>query len=150
MQTWAVCFTPEHNVGVARQVLVVEDDDGLRRLLTDVIATDPGFTADGAGSITEAETLLADPGRRYAAMLLDLGLPDGDGGAFCERLRQRGVVMPIIMLTGCVARDDVGRGLDCGASDYLAKPVSVAELMKRLRRQMDMADPARAALSIGG
>ncbi|MGK7865909.1 response regulator transcription factor [Falsiroseomonas sp. E2-1-a20] len=125
----------------ARQVLVVEDDVGLRRLLTDVIATDPAFTADGAGSIAQAEALLAASGSGYDAILLDLGLPDGDGGEFCERLRHRGVTCPIIMLTGCVARGDLGRGLDCGASDYLAKPVGVAELMRRLRLQLDLALP---------
>jgi DNA-binding response OmpR family regulator len=138
-QSRPAVFNLEHSVTFAQSVLVVEDDAGLRRLLVDVIAADRDFSAEGAGSIAEAEVLLAGPGSRYDAILLDLGLPDGDGGDFCWRLRQRGIACPIILLTGCVAKGDYGRGLDSGASDYLAKPVSVAELMRRLRGQMVVA-----------
>jgi DNA-binding response OmpR family regulator len=147
VQSRSVDFKPEHSVTFAQSVLVVEDDAGLRRLLVDVIAADPDFSAEGAGSIAEADALLARPGSRFDAILLDLGLPDGDGGEFCRQLRQRGIACPIILLTGCVAKGDFGRGMESGASDYLAKPVSVAELMRRLREQMVA---ARAGLASTG
>lgn len=140
----------EHDVAFPRMVLVVEDDAGLRRLLMDVIATEPGITVDGADSVAEAEALLAAPDRRYDTILLDRGLPDGDGGELCLRLRQRGIDDPIIMLTGCVARGEAGRVPDFGASDYLAKPVGVAELMRRLRRQLELGEAARAGCLPGG
>ena len=69
-------------------------------------------------------------------MILDVGLPDGDGRDLCIRLRKQGQKMPIIMLTGSDAETDVVRGLDSGANDYIAKPFRLDELLARLRAQL--------------
>jgi DNA-binding response OmpR family regulator len=91
---------------------------------------------------TQAETLaaaaakLAAPDARYDAIILDVGLPDGDGRDFCRQLRKQGVKVPIIMLTGSAEEADVVRGLDSGANDYVAKPFRLNELLARLRAQL--------------
>ena len=69
-------------------------------------------------------------------MILDLGLPDMDGIQVLRMVRQRGVSMPVIILT---ARDDMSdkvSGLDAGASDYMTKPFSLEELLARVRARM--------------
>ena len=80
--------------------------------------------------------MLAAPKARFDAMILDVGLPDGDGRDYCVRLREEGHRMPIIMLTGSSAENEVVRGLESGANDYISKPFRLAELLARLRAQL--------------
>jgi DNA-binding response OmpR family regulator len=119
-----------------RPVLIVDDDPALRATLAEQLMVDSEFTAAEAGCIAEADSLLAAPEARFDALILDVGLPDGDGRDYCVRLRDEGHRMPIIMLTGSVAETDVVRGLDSGANDYISKPFRLAELLARLRAQM--------------
>jgi len=121
---------------VERPVLIVDDDDALRATLAEQLAVDGEFQAIEANSIQAAETLLAAENARFDAILLDISLPDGDGRDLCARLRQAGNKLPIIMLTGADEEEDVVRGLDAGANDYIAKPFRLAELLARLRAQM--------------
>ena len=86
--------------------------------------------------IGEAEEKLAAKDARFDAVILDVGLPDGDGRDLCTKLRKQGQKMPIIMLTGSDAETDVVRGLDSGANDYIAKPFRLNELLARLRAQL--------------
>jgi DNA-binding response OmpR family regulator len=79
-------------------------------------------------------------------MLLDIGLPDGDGCELCARLRRQGVRIPIIMLTGADSEADVVRGLDAGANDYIAKPFRLNELLARLRAQLRVFDNSEDAV----
>src|SRR5580704_15627943 len=113
-----------------RPVLIVDDDPALRATLAEQLMVDSEFTA------AEAGCLLAAPEARFDALILDVGLPDGDGRDYCVRLRDEGHRMPIIMLTGSVAENDVVRGLDSGANDYISKPFRLSELLARLRAQM--------------
>jgi two-component system OmpR family response regulator len=69
----------------------------------------------------------------YDALVLDVGLPDGNGIDLCAKLREGGVWAPILMLTARAGITDRVRGLDAGADDYLAKPFSVDEFDARLR-----------------
>ncbi len=119
-----------------RPILIVDDDHALRTLLLEQLSVDGEFTASGAESVTAAEALLLDGPARFDAVILDVSLPDGDGRDFCARLRQRGIKVPIIMLTGSDEEADVVRGLDSGANDYIAKPFRLAELLARLRAQL--------------
>jgi DNA-binding response OmpR family regulator len=119
-----------------RPILVVDDDDALRETLVDQLAMDGGFTTTQATTIQEAEARLAEKDARFDAIILDVGLPDGDGRDLCARLRKQGHHMPIIMLTGSDGETDVVRGLDAGASDYIAKPFKMAVLLARLRAQL--------------
>jgi DNA-binding response OmpR family regulator len=118
-----------------RPVLIVDDDDALRETLIDQLAVDGEFVATGAASIKAAQDCLAAKDARFDAILLDVGLPDGDGRDLCVKLRAQGLRMPIIMLTGFGGETDVVKGLDCGANDYIAKPFKLAVLLARLRAQ---------------
>ena len=119
-----------------RPILIVEDDAALRATLAEQIAMEGDFTADEAESAAEATAKLADGDVRYDAILLDIGLPDGDGRDFCAKLRRDGKRMPVIMLTGADAESDVVRGLDAGANDYIAKPFHLSELLARVLAQL--------------
>lgn len=119
-----------------RPVLIVDDDRALRETLGEQLAVDGEFVAVEAGSVAEADELLSDKGMRFDAIILDVGLPDGDGRDLCVRLRRQGVKVPIIILTGSDEESDVVRGLDAGANDYIAKPFRLAELLARVRAQL--------------
>ncbi len=119
-----------------RPILIVDDDPALRDMLKEQLAVDGEFIAGEAGSTAEAEAKVITAGERYDALILDVGLPDGDGRDLCARLRRHGVKVPIIMLTGSDDEGDIVRGLDAGANDYIAKPFRMAELLARLRAQL--------------
>ena len=119
-----------------RPILIVDDDQSLREELAAQLQVDGEFTADEAASVSEAEAKLRKHEQRFDALILDVGLPDGDGRDLCADLRRRGLRMPIIMLTGSDEETDVVRGLEAGANDYIAKPFRLNELLARLRAQL--------------
>ena len=84
----------------------------------------------------------------YDVILLDLGLPDGDGVAWLRALRAAGSNVPVLIVTARDALDDRVRGLDIGADDYLVKPFEGEELLARirvlLRRKSGRAQPRLA------
>jgi two-component system OmpR family response regulator len=113
------------------RILVAEDDHRLRSLLEQAL-TEAGWQVTAVADGREAELLALD-GRDHDVLLLDIGLPGMDGLTVCRRLRDRGVITPVLMLT---ARGQVGdriTGLDAGADDYLPKPFDFDELLARLR-----------------
>jgi DNA-binding response OmpR family regulator len=81
----------------------------------------------------------------YDLLIIDLGLPDGDGLAAIRDLRARGIMLPILIITARGSIDDRISGLDTGADDYLTKPFNHAELLARvralLRRPSDLQGP---------
>jgi len=112
------------------RILLVEDD----QRLTDLLATSlraESYAVDVAGTVEDGGWMANEV--PYDAIVLDVGLPDGNGIDLCARLRQGGVWAPILMLTARAGITDRVRGLDAGADDYLAKPFSVDELDARLR-----------------
>jgi DNA-binding response OmpR family regulator len=119
-----------------RPILIVDDDDTLRSALAERFAEEGEFRAVGAATLNEAEETLQSDGARFDTVLLDIGLPDGDGRDYCQKLRRDGHKMPIIMLTGSDEETDVVRGLDAGANDYVAKPFRLNELLARIRTQL--------------
>ena len=111
------------------RVLLVEDDPALRCTLRDALAVE-GHTVLTAASLADGQVLAA-----HAApdlVLLDLGLPDGDGQALLLRLRQRGNT-PVILISARHGETQKIALLDAGADDYLVKPFSVGELLARIR-----------------
>jgi DNA-binding response OmpR family regulator len=132
-------MTPPH------PVLIVDGNDRLRISLAEQLAFGGEFTATGAASIAAAEALIRADGTRFAAMLLDLGLPDGSAREFCAKLRRSGLRMPIIILAGAAGEAEVLRCLDAGANDAITKPLRMQDLIGKLRAQI-----ARAADGEGG
>ena len=119
-----------------RPVLIVDDDRILREELVSQLQKDGEFVTSEASSLADASVLVTAQGARFDALILDVGLPDGDGRDLCADLRRQGQRMPIIMLTGSDDEADVVRGLDSGANDYIAKPFRLNELLARLRAQL--------------
>ncbi|WP_376098829.1 response regulator transcription factor [Roseomonas sp. CCTCC AB2023176] len=133
-----------------RPLLIVEDDAALRATLAEQLAVDGEFQPAEAGTIAEARALLTASDARQDAVLLDIGLPDGDGREFCAELRRGGIRVPIIMLTGADGEADVVRGLDSGANDYIAKPFRINELIARIRAQLRVFDNSEDAVFVIG
>ena len=124
----------------SRPILIVEDDAAFRATLAEQLFWEGSFVAEQAQSAAEAEAKLADADAHFDAVLLDIGLPDGDGRDLCAKLRRHGKNMPVIMLTGADSELDVVRGLDAGANDYIAKPFRLPELLARVRAQLRVFD----------
>jgi two-component system OmpR family response regulator len=112
------------------RVLVVEDDVRMAAAIRRGLRFE-GMAVDVASGGEEAIRLVG--ATTYDAVLLDVMLPDLDGFETCRRLRERGLWVPVIMLTARDAVEDRVRGLDGGADDYLTKPFSLAELLARIR-----------------
>ncbi|WBY02999.1 response regulator [Ramlibacter tataouinensis] len=111
------------------RLLVVEDDPAIRTMLQSSLAVE-GFDVRTAVSISEARALL-----RHAApdvVLLDLGLPDGDGSDLVRDARQQHAI-PVLVVSARHQEAEKVRLLDAGADDYLTKPFSVGELLARIR-----------------
>ena len=133
-----------------RPILIVDDDQALRAILSEQLSFDGEFAASEAATAAEAEAMVGNGNARFDALILDVGLPDGDGRDLCAKLRRLGVKVPIIMLTGSDEESDVVRGLDSGANDYIAKPFRLAELLARLRAQLRTFENSEdAVFSIG-
>lgn len=111
-------------------LLLVEDDPGIARFMTRGLAAE-GWQVDWRPTIRAAHAALEAPAG-YAAAILDLGLPDGNGLDLCRMLRERGEDIPILMLTARGALDDRLDGFRAGADDYLPKPFAFEELVARL------------------
>jgi len=112
-------------------VLIVEDEkhlaDGLRYNLKA-----EGYEVDVAGSAEEALPLLADGDTAYDVVVLDVMLPGMDGFSLASQLRAQGHFVPILMLTARGQAQDVLRGFEAGADDYLPKPFDLSVLLARI------------------
>ncbi|HEY5046979.1 MAG TPA: response regulator transcription factor [Rhizomicrobium sp.] len=117
-----------------KRVLLVDDDPVLRVSLAEQFAAEGEYDPVEAGSCAEARVFAAE--ELFEFMVLDVGLPDGDGRALCREFRSAGVTCPIVLLTAKDADDDVIEGLDAGANDYIAKPFRFAVLMARIHAHL--------------
>lgn len=111
------------------KIMVVEDDAPVCHLITASLSVED-YTVIVAETAAEAVTMAAM--RNPDIILLDLGLPDGDGIDVIEKIRQW-TETPIIVISARDEDSDKIEALDAGADDYLTKPFSVAELLARLR-----------------
>lgn len=112
------------------RVLLIEDDQRLTTALRESLRSE-GYAVDVAGTAEDGRWMATEV--PYDTIVLDVGLPDGDGIDLCAALRDGGVWAPILVLTAHAEIRDRVRGLDSGADDYLAKPFSIDELIARVR-----------------
>lgn len=112
------------------RVLVVEDNEELVALLETTLAK-AGLDVDSARNVADADASLRT--MQYAAIVLDLGLPDADGITLLDQMRRRRDLTPVLILSARNRLDDRVTGLNKGASDYLVKPFAKEELVARLR-----------------
>jgi two-component system, OmpR family, response regulator len=117
-------------VSYGQTILIVEDDDELRAVLTRGLREE-GFAAEGLAS--GAQLLGLTEHASPDAFVIDIGLPDSDGRDLCQALRARGVEAPVLFLTARDALVDRIAGFDAGGDDYLAKPFAFVELVARLQ-----------------
>jgi DNA-binding response OmpR family regulator len=144
------------------RLLLVEDSPRLAELLGETVR-EAGWRLDAVGSVAEAEAALA--AHEHDLLVLDLGLPDGDGLELLRRLRRAGDPLPVLVVTARGAVEERIAGLDAGADDYLVKPFHHREFLARCRAMLRRApatlqpvleagrlryDPATAALSCAG
>ncbi|MCU1672994.1 MAG: DNA-binding response regulator [Frankiales bacterium] len=115
------------------RVLLVEDDPDLGRALVGVLAAE-GHEVRWAQDASAARALLASA--TADLILLDLGLPDGDGLDLCREIRTTGDDVVIVVITARTDEADAVRALDGGADDFVLKPFRPVELLARLRAHL--------------
>jgi DNA-binding response OmpR family regulator len=115
------------------RLLIVEDNEELAELLAKGLQT-AGYEADILSTVQEARSVLQTT--FYAALILDLGLPDGDGLELLHEIRHRRNPIPVLVLTARGGLHDRVQGLRSGADDYLVKPFALEELIARLEAQL--------------
>ncbi len=112
------------------RLLLVEDNDRLAQFVAKGLG-DAGFTVDRVARLDDASAALG--AGQFDAVVLDLGLPDGDGGDWLKDRRAAGNQISVLMLTARASTSDKVKGLNLGADDYLAKPFEMAELVARIK-----------------
>lgn len=114
---------------VAR-ILIVEDEDAIAQAVATALREEHhlvDIASDGEAGMWFVR------GDHHDLVLLDVQLPALSGLELCRRLRQRGSLIPVLMLTARDTVADIVTGLDAGANDYLVKPFAIAELLARVR-----------------
>ena len=112
------------------RILVIEDSERLSKLIADGLQS-RGFVCDISYNLAEAEAALGCA--QYDALILDLGLPDGDGMLWLAGQRRARQLVPTLILTARGSLEDRIKGLDAGADDYVVKPIEIDEIAARLR-----------------
>ncbi len=129
-------FSLENDTSENNQIrlFIVDDDDLLRATLKDQLNAEGYSQVTTIAGVTELFQKLpeCDPD----IMLLDVQMPDGNGVDVCRHLRRNGFTKPILMLTGKNAEEDIIRGLEAGANDYIAKPMRMGELLARIKSHL--------------
>jgi DNA-binding response OmpR family regulator len=129
------------------RLLLVEDDLSLSAIVERGLRED-GYAVDTVGTVLDARHELQV--NDYDLVVLDLGLPDGNGLELCREIRAAGRHLPVLMLTARDGLSDKVSGLDAGADDYLTKPFDYPELTARVRALLRRpTDTHRPVLQVG-
>ena len=123
---------------------MVEDEHDIQAFLQQALS-EAGYAVDLAPDGKAAEALAKN--NKYDILIVDLGLPDQDGITLINRLRQSGVLAPVLILSARRSVDDRVRGLEQGGDDYLTKPFALAELLARLRNLLKRNAPQGSELT---
>ncbi len=116
------------------RILVIEDDDGNRELLHRMLTR---FRYDPSGAASGAEGLRALATQTFDVILLDLILPDIDGGELLQRLRQQAPLVPVIVISALNEVEKIVSCIEAGAEDYFTKPFIPALLRTRVASAID-------------
>lgn len=127
-------------------ILLVEDDPILGRGLSVSLETE-GYQVSWAKNLQES--YLKNDELELDLVVLDLGLPDGNGLNFCKRVRANGSTIPIIVLTASIAEDVAVDCLDSGVNDFIRKPFGNRELMARIRNLLNEKGPIQTKFRFG-
>ena len=129
------------------RLLIIEDEARIAEILRSALSRS-GFAVDAVGLCGDARAALAvNP---YDAVILDLGLPDGDGLTLLKEMRARGNAVPVLVLTARDAVEHRVAGLDTGADDYLIKPFAMSEVIARIKALLRRPEGALGALLKSG
>ena len=130
------------------KILLVEDDTALRGALVELLCRE-GYDVIKASNVRLARSAMNS---EVDLIMLDVGLPDGDGVSLCRQWRDEGVQTPILFLTAKDEELDVVCGLDAGGNDYVTKPFRMQELLSRiralLRRNQKEATVSRSGITL--
>ena len=130
------------------KILLVEDDTALRGALEELLCRE-GYDVIKSSNVSSARSAM-NP--EVDLIMLDVGLPDGDGVSLCRQWRDEGVETPILFLTAKDEELDIVRGLDAGGNDYVTKPFRMQELLSRiralLRRNQKEATVSRSGITL--
>ncbi len=130
-------------------ILIVDGDSAMRETLCEQLTRDDAFAVVQAASAREAEARLFGSDTRFAAVIMDAALPDGDGHTVCARLRAKGLSMPVILMNG------VDQSIAPDNTTTIAKPFRLSELMACLhlrlqdQKNQGMAEDAPGPIRIG-
>lgn len=125
-------------------ILIVDDDEELRRALAEQLEMQEDFRVDQAGLAAEGIEKALEGG--VSLILLDVHLPDMDGREACKEMRRAGVRAPIVMLTGADEESDVILGFESGANDYVTKPFRFSLLLARVRAHLNSHEQSENAV----
>ncbi|MFN7056188.1 response regulator transcription factor [Hyphomonas sp.] len=115
-------------------ILIADDEADLRDSLAEQFELSDGFVVLTAADGNEALARLTS--ERVDLVVLDVDMPGLTGHEVARRMREQGIRIPVIMLTGRKGEADAVTGLDAGANDYVTKPFSVSVLLARVRAQL--------------
>lgn len=122
-------------------ILLVEDDKNIQRTNRRILERE-GFTVLCAGTLKETQAMLLEC--KPDALVLDIMLPDGNGLAFCGKIRPH-TPIPVLFLTALDEKDEIIEGLVAGGNDYITKPYDVDEFVARVKAQLRLARMNRLA-----
>jgi DNA-binding response OmpR family regulator len=129
------------------RLLIIEDEARIAEILRSALSR-AGFAVDAVGRCGDARAALeVNP---YDAVILDLGLPDGDGLTLLKDMRALGNAVPVLVLTARDAVEHRVAGLDSGADDYLIKPFAMSEVVARIKALLRRPEGALGALLKSG
>src|SRR5260221_2978833 len=128
------------------RILIVEDEKRIQDFLSRGLES-AGYAVDVAGDGNTALELVH--GTEYDLVILDLGLPDVDGLTVLQKIRNRKVSPPVLILSARDAVDDRVKGLESGADDYMVKPFAFVELLARIRVLLRRGQPTPERLQVG-